>query len=114
MGEYKTRPVTDAEYKDIIGTIRAGFTDTWNRIHEPHPEIALELEGNLGIRISDIVKLHLSDIVKDGNKYRLNITEKKTGKPRTFSVQRQVYDLVNSFCSNGMSAERQIFKKLVL
>ncbi len=36
---------------------------------------ALVLEGNLGLRISDIVRLRLSDIVMDGNRYHLAITE---------------------------------------
>lgn len=54
----------------------------------PHHEIAtaLMLEANLGLRISDILKLRLSDIVKDGERYRLAITEQKTGKARVFTV----------------------------
>jgi len=41
---------------------------------------ALVLEGNLGIRISDILALRPCDIVRDGDRYRLEIVEKKTGK----------------------------------
>ena len=47
---------------------------------------ALVLEGNLGLRISDILKLRPCDIVKDGDRYRLEITEQKTGKRRVFTV----------------------------
>ena len=41
---------------------------------------ALVLEANLGLRVEDILRLRLSDIIKDGNRYRLNIVEKKTSK----------------------------------
>ena len=47
---------------------------------------ALVLEGNLGLRISDILKLRLSNIVRDGDRYRLEVTEQKTGKRRIFTV----------------------------
>ena len=43
------------------------------------------------MRIGDILRLRLADIVKDGTRYRLNITEEKTGKKRTFSVPEEVY-----------------------
>ena len=36
--------------------------------------LVVVLEGNLGLRISDILSLRLSDIVRDGNRYRLEIT----------------------------------------
>ena len=52
---------------------------------------ALVLEGNLGLRISDIVRLRLSDIVNDGGRYRLAITEQKTGKQCRLRSERKIY-----------------------
>jgi len=37
--------------------------------------IALVLEGNLGLRISDVLNLHPSSIVNDGGRYHLDIIE---------------------------------------
>ena len=53
---------------------------------------ALILEANLGLRISDILNLKLCDIVRDGNRYRLDITEQKTEKKRTFTVPTELYN----------------------
>ena len=79
----KTKALTTEQYKEIIHTMREGFCGC-----RPNERIAtaLVLEGNLGLRISDILKLRLCDIVRDGDRYRLEITEKKTGKQRIFTV----------------------------
>ena len=75
----KTVALTTAQYKEIIQTMKQGFSGC-----RPNERIAtaLMVEANLGIRISDILKLRLSDIVRDGDRYRLSITEQKTGKSR--------------------------------
>ena len=77
MGYYKTKTLTKEQYMAIIETIRKGSSLT-----RPNNEVAtsLVLEANLGIRISDILKLTLNSIVKDGNRYRLDIIEQKTSK----------------------------------
>ena len=64
----KTTALTTAQYQDIIQTMKTGFSGC-----RPNERIAtaLVLEGNLGLRISDILKLRLSDIVRDGDRYRL-------------------------------------------
>ena len=82
-GNKKTVALTEEQYKELITTIQAGAG-----VIRPNYRIAtaLVLEANLGLRISDIVALHLSDIVRDGNRYRLDITEQKTGKKRVFTV----------------------------
>ena len=75
----RTIVLTTEQYKEIIQTMREGFCGC-----RPNERIAtaLVLEGNLGLRISDILSLRLSDIVKDGDRYRLEITEQKTKKKR--------------------------------
>ena len=79
----KTKALTTAQYKEIIQTMREGFAG-----FRPNERVAtaLVLEGNLGIRISDIVNLRPCDIVRDGDRYRLEIVEQKTGKHREFTV----------------------------
>lgn len=73
----RTKALTTEQYKEIIQTMREGFCGC-----RPNERIAtaLVLEGNLGLRISDILSLRLSDIVRDGDRYRLEITEQKTKK----------------------------------
>ena len=73
----RTIALTTEQYKEIIQTMREGFCGC-----RPNERIAtaLVLEGTLGLRISDILSLRLSDIVRDGDRYRLEITERKTQK----------------------------------
>ena len=63
----QTKAVTTEQYKEIIQTMREGFCGC-----RPNDRIAtaLVLEGNLGLRISDILSLRLSDIVRDGDRFR--------------------------------------------
>lgn len=71
---------------------------------------ALMLEANLGLRISDIVKLHLTDIVRDGERYRLSIIEQKTGKLRNFTVPLALYQFIRLHCvDNHIQENKRIF-----
>ena len=85
--------LTTEQYTTIIRTIRKG---SGSLRANPRIAAALTAEANLGMRIGDVLKLRLSDIVKDGGRYRLNVTEEKTGKRRTFSVPAEVYSF---FCT---------------
>lgn len=103
----KTKALSTEEYKEIIETMRKGFAG-----FRPNNRVAtaLVLEGNLGIRISDILELHLSDIVKDGERFHLDITEKKTGKIRTFTVPFPIYQYIENYClKNKINASDRIF-----
>ena len=103
----KTKALTREEYKDIIETINKGFVGM-----RPNPRVAtaLVIEANLGLRISDIVKLRLADLVKDGNRYRLDIIEQKTGKARTFTVPFPIYQYLENYClKNGIPKDEKIF-----
>ena len=70
----KTKALTTEQYTEIIKTMKEGSSS-----FRPNERIAtaLVLEGNLGLRISDILKLRPCDIVRDGDRYRLEITEQK-------------------------------------
>lgn len=104
----KTLALTKEQYTEIINTMRTGFSD-----HRPNNKIAtaLVLEANLGLRVSDIVQLRLNDIVKDGDRYRLDITEQKTGKKRVFTVPTEIYNYIKQYCiDNEIKSNEQIFK----
>lgn len=103
----RTVALTTQQYKEIISAMKKGFAGS-----RPNPSIAtaLMLEANLGLRISDILKLRLSDIVKDGERYRLAITEQKTGKARVFTVPLALYQFIRCYCfDHGIPEQRQIF-----
>ena len=71
---------------------------------------ALVLEGNLGLRISDIVKLRPCDIVNDGGRFRLSIVEQKTGKERVFTVPLVIQQYIENYClRNGIKHSELIF-----
>ena len=91
----KTKALTTEQYKEIIQTMREGFSGC-----RPNERVAtaLVLEGNLGLRISDILKLRPRDIVRDGDRYRLEIIEQKTGKRRVFTVPLVIQQYIENYC----------------
>ena len=91
----KTKALTTEQYKEIIQTMKTGFSGC-----RPNERIAtvLVLEGNLGLRISDILKLRLCDIVRDGDRHRLEIMEQKTGKHRVFTVPLVIQQYIENYC----------------
>ena len=103
----RTTALTTEQYKEIITTMKEGGAG-----FRPNERIAtaLVLEGNLGLRISDIVRLRLSKIVNDGGRYRLAITEKKTGKQRVFTVPLVIYQYMEHYClRNGIGRNELMF-----
>ncbi len=95
MPNITTVALTKEQYKEIIETMRTGGVG-----FRPNERIAtaLILEANLGIRISDILALTPKNIIKDGNRYRLNITEIKTKKKRPFTVPKEIYAFIKKYC----------------
>ena len=103
----KTKALTTEQYKEIIQTMKEGFCGC-----RPNERVAtaLVLEGNLGLRISDIAKLRLCDIVLDGDRYRLEIVEQKTGKRRVFTVPLVIQQYIENYClRNGIRRDERIF-----
>ncbi len=103
----KTKALTTEQYTEIIKTMKEGSS-----AFRPNERIAtaLVLEGNLGLRISDILKLRPSDIVRDGDRYRLEITEQKTGKRRVFTVPLVIEQYIENYClRNGIGRNNLIF-----
>ena len=92
----QTTALTTEQYHAIITTMKNG-----SALFRANDRIAtaLVLEGNLGIRIGDIVQLRPCDIIKDGNRYRLAIREQKTGKKRVFTVPTTIYQYIEEYCT---------------
>ena len=103
----KTKALTTEQYTEIIKTMKEGSS-----AFRPNERIAtaLVLEGNLGLQISDILKLRLSNIVRDGDRYRLEVTEQKTGKRRIFTVPLVIEQYIENYClRNGIGWNDRIF-----
>ena len=103
----KTTALTTEQYIEIITTLKEGFCGC-----RPNERIAtaLVLEANLGLRISDILRLRLADIVRDGDRYRLDIVEQKTGKHRVFTVPLVIQQYIENYClRNGIKSTDLIF-----
>ena len=103
----KTIALTKEQYTNIINTMRNGFLS-----YKGNDRIAtaLILEANLGIRVSDITELTLNKIVKDGDRYRLDLTEQKTQKKRVFTVPNELYNYIKQYCiDNEIKSSERIF-----
>ena len=103
----KTTALTTEQYTTIIETMKQGFTGFY-----PNERIAtaLVVEGNLGLRISDILRLRLCDIVRDGDRYRLAIVEQKTGKERAFTVPLVIQQYLENYAlRNGIGRTEALF-----
>ena len=102
-----TKTLTTEQYTEIIQAMKEGFCG-----FRPNERVAtaLVLEGNLGLRISDILRLRPCDIVLDGDRYRLEITEQKTGKRRVFTVPLVIRQYIENYClRHGIGAQDRVF-----
>lgn len=99
--------LTNEQYTTLISTIQSGTSE-----FRANPRVAaiLTAEANLGMRVGDIIRLRLADIVRDGGRLRLNIVEEKTGKKRTFSVPEAIYDYFCKYAERfHISASDRLF-----
>lgn len=113
MANKRSRVITEEEYKTIIKTIRYGFTDKDGvKVREnPQVEFALQLQANIGLRISDAVNFSLGNIKKDGSRMRLDIVEKKTGKRRDFTLPIEVYTYIQDYAiRNSLKVDEKLIK----
>lgn len=113
MANYKTRAITDDEFKLIIDTIRKGFTTADGVKVKPNIKIATALifQGNTGLRIGDVVNFRLSDIVFEDGRYHFNnLVEEKTKKLRTNTVPAEIYTYMQSYAlEQGISPKAKLF-----
>lgn len=111
MGKYTTLTIDDENYRKIIEYIRTGYIDNNNIKHRPNVQLAtiLILEANLGCRIGDILNLRTDSIILDGNIYKLNITEQKTGKRRCFIIPRPVKNFIDDYIDTAAIGSGKLF-----
>lgn len=103
----KTTALTTEQYREIITTMKEGFCGC-----RPNERIAtaLVLEGNLGLRISDILRLRPCDVILDGGRYHLELTEQKTGKRRVFTVPLVIWQYIENYSlRQGIGRKDRIF-----
>lgn len=99
------------EYQRCIELLRNGFM-LEDVLVKPNERIATieVLQATLGLRLGDILKLKLSSFIRDGDRYRLDIREEKTGKIRNFTVPNEVYSFVQDYCiEGGISKDAKLF-----
>lgn len=107
----RTRAIDDETYKQIISTMQKGFKYEGVQ-YKPNERIAtvLQLEYNLGLRVGDILNLTMDSFMRDGNRYRLDIHEQKTGKYRNFTVPVKIYNFIRDYAyDNSISPKARLF-----
>lgn len=112
MANKQTVALTVEQYYKIITAIQNGFVAEDGRRVRPNDRIAtiLVLEANIFMRISDILQMRLSSIVKDGDRYRLDIIEKKTKKKRQFTIPTEIYTFIQEYAiDRGLKKDDLLF-----
>ena len=107
----RTKALDEENYKRIVSVMKEGFNYKGAE-YKPNERIAtvLILEYNLGLRVGDILNLTVDSFVKDGNRYRLDIYEQKTGKYRNFTVPDEVYQFIRDYAYNhNISPKSRLF-----
>jgi len=98
MGRYTTELIGTEEITAIIKALRSGYTHD-GITHRSNYQVAtiMLLQANLGCRIGDIVSLTMENIVYDGEAWRLDMTEEKTGKTRRFVIPSPVKEIIDGW-----------------
>lgn len=107
---YQTRPLTVEEYKNVMLHINQGFTDSNKVLFKPNNKLALALylQANTGLRISDILNLRVNSF--KGSK--MEIKEKKTGKLQWREVNQDIVNAVLEFAlDKGLKGDNLLFSR---
>lgn len=105
-----TRPLTIDEYKNIMNLLENGFIyiqDNNEKKFRPNHQVALalRLEANLGLRISDVLRLQVKSF--RGNK--LEIIEKKTNKLQYRDIDPNITNMIKDYAiEKGLKNEDYI------
>ena len=107
MANKKTSCITDEQFNKIINLIYNGSSD--GKI-KPSEEIAIMLTvtGNCGLRIGDCTKLKLKSFIKEGQEYKYNIIEEKTGKKRTNIIPNAIYQMIKEYAKRKNKSETEL------
>ena len=96
MGAYCTSIADTDQIKAIITALESGYEHKGVK-HRSNYQVAtiVKLQTNLGCRIGDIVHLEVENIVYDGEAWRLDMIEQKTGKARRYIVATPVKAMID-------------------
>lgn len=102
----KTTCITDDQFNRIVNILYKGEDNI-----KPNKEMALifTLTGNCGLRIGDCLSLTLDSFIEDGDDFRYNITEEKTGKKRTTLIPKEIYNKILEYALNNNRQGKTIF-----
>lgn len=103
--------LTQEQYQRSIELLRNGFM-LQGVLVKPNERIATieVLQATLGLRLGDVLKLKLSSFVRDGDRWRLDIKEEKTGKIRNFTVPVEIYSFIQDYAlSQGINKDVKLF-----
>lgn len=95
-----SRAVTQQEYEDIVRVLSEGFQlDNGRRIRKNDRIVcALITQINTGLRIGDVLRLRLNDIILENGSYHFDhFKEQKTGKVRVFLIPQEVYIFLQNY-----------------
>ena len=113
MANKKTSCITDEQFNKIINLIYNGTSD--GKI-KPSEEIAiiLTVTGNCALRIGDCTKLKMNSFIKEGQEYKYNIIEEKTGKKRTNIIPKEIYELIKEYANKkGVKENDKVFNHTI-
>ena len=122
----KTRLITVDEYNKILYTLCSSFEyedkdksgNLVIRKFRPATEVAfaLELEANLGLRITDILQLTLDSFILDEQqeKYKLYFKEQRTNKVKDVCISSNIYKEIEAYAlSLNKNSNDKLFCKSV-
>lgn len=106
----KTSCITDEQFNKIVNLIHNGSGD--GKIKKSK-EIALILTitGNSALRIGDCTKLKLNSFIREGDNYKYNIVEEKTGKKRTCIIPNEIYLMISDYAKENNKENNEIIFK---
>jgi len=97
---------TRAQYREIVETINNGYGLT---LPNPVVATAIVVEANTGLRMGDVLSLRRSSFVETANGHRFDVVEHKTGKKRTFLVQKPLYDYLMAYADRYVADDNLFF-----
>ena len=103
-----SRPITMDEHILLMKTMNENHDGFFKR-NEQIIRI-LTIEGSVGLRIGDILKIRLADFFYTDKGYRLKIVEEKTGKERNVPVPNELYAYLTEYAlTKGKGRNDKIF-----
>lgn len=111
MSKFTTPMIENDDVKNIVSTIESGYI--YNGVyHRPNKQVAtiLKLQANMGCRISDIVNLKVENIVFDGDTWKLDLIEQKTGKKRNYIITEPTKEIIDTWCDEEGVYSGRLFR----